>query len=46
MGRQALRLTRGDAEPDPDAVRTLLPEDLPERERAAEDLKSSVGTYL
>ena len=46
MGRQALRLTRGDAALDPDAVRTLLPEDLPEPERAAGDLESSVGTYL
>ncbi|HEV2755504.1 MAG TPA: hypothetical protein VG318_06975, partial [Actinomycetota bacterium] len=46
MGRQALRITRGDPKLDPDAVRTLLAEDLPEPERAAGDLEPSVGAYM
>jgi DNA polymerase III delta prime subunit len=48
MGRQALRLTAGDAAVDPAAVRTLLPEDFPEPEPEGPDLEStaSTGHYL
>lgn len=48
MGRQALRLTAGDGALDPAAVRTLLPEDLPEPEPIGPDPETtaSVGHYL
>ncbi|HEY7875603.1 MAG TPA: AAA family ATPase [Actinomycetota bacterium] len=48
LGRQALRLTAGEGAVDAAAVRTLLPEDLPEPEPLGPDLEStaSTGHYL
>ena len=49
LGRQALRLTQGgNADPDPAAVRLLLPEDLPRAETPHRDPEqsASAGQYL
>ncbi|HYP23089.1 MAG TPA: AAA family ATPase [Actinomycetota bacterium] len=48
LGRQALRLTAGEGPIDVAAVKTLLPEDLPEPEQAGPDLESTAsgGQYL
>ncbi|MDQ3913928.1 MAG: AAA family ATPase [Actinomycetota bacterium] len=48
LGRQALRLTAGGGPVDVAAVKTLLPEDLPEPEPVGPDLEStaSAGHYL
>jgi hypothetical protein len=49
LGRQALRLTSsGDADPDPAALRLLLPEDLPAVAAAEplDDETTNTGQYL
>lgn len=49
LGRQALRLTgAGDSDPDPAALRLLLPEDLPDTDTSTRDLEqsASAGQYL
>jgi len=48
MGRQALRLTTTDSLIDPQALRLLLPQDLPEFEVPGADLErnAGAGNYL
>jgi hypothetical protein len=48
LSRQALRITAGTGPIDPEAVKTLVPEDLPAPEPAGPDLESTVtvGHYL